>query len=87
MFGGPSLLLLPIANTIAFFDSSWAGCVFSHTKRYYSHDFCVGLKNLRFCLKAARFQRNLHFQTDSCASENVGEVQSVRKTSSWCGKS
>ena len=80
MFGGPSLLLLPIGNTVTFFDSSWAGCVFSHTKRYYSHDFCLGLET-------ARFQRNLHFQTDSCASENVGEVQSVRKTSSWCGKS
>ena len=80
MFGGPSLLLLPIGNTVTFFDSSWAGCVFSHTKRYYCHDFCLGLET-------ARFQRNLHFQTDSCASENVGEVQSVRKTSSWCGKS
>ena len=49
MFGGPSLLLLPISDTVTFFDSSWAGCVFSHTKRYYSHDFCVGLENLRFC--------------------------------------
>ena len=71
MFGGPSLLLLPIGNTVTFFDSSWAGSVFSHTKRYYSHDFCLGLENLRFCLKTARFQRNLHFQTDSCTSENV----------------
>ena len=47
----------------------------------------MGLENLRFCLKTARFQRNLHFQTDSCTRENVGEVRSVRKTSSWCGKS